>query len=117
MNVQFLPRRFAHLPSCPRNIKEWLASALPSKRAVHLFKGCQTVGEFEDKLGQMRDQCKGNAAYVQFLRETVLTAKEKEATVGSGCPFFQTKARCPFAKDTIGKPILSPDYIVVCVIL
>lgn len=102
------------MPSCPRNIKEWLASALPSKRAVHLKK---TVGEFEDKLGQKRDQCKGNAAYVQFLRETVLTAKEKEATVGSGCPFFQTKARCPFAKDTIGNPILSPDYIVVCVIL
>ena len=46
------------------------------------FKGCQTVGEFEDKLGQMRDQCKGDAAYVQFLRETLLTAKEKEATVG-----------------------------------
>lgn len=78
------------------------------------FKECRTVGEFEDKLGQMRDQCKGDAAYVEFLRETVLTAKEKEAVVGSACPFFQSKGGCPFAKDTSRKPILSPDYIVVC---
>ena len=62
----------------------------------------------------MRDQCKGDAPYVEFLRETVLTAKEKKAVVGSACPFFQSKAGCPFAKDTNGKPILSPDYIVVC---
>ena len=78
------------------------------------FKECKTVGEFEDKLGQMRDQCKGDAAYLAFLRITVMTAKVKEPTVGSACPFFQTKTGCPFAKDTSGKPILSPDYIVVC---
>jgi len=77
------------------------------------FKECKTVGQFEDKLGQMRNQCKGDAAYVEFLRETHLTAKEKEAVVGSACPFFQSKAGCPFAKDTNGKPILSPDFIVV----
>ena len=62
----------------------------------------------------MRDQCGGDAAYVEFLRETALTAKKKKADVGSACPFFQSKAGCPFAKDTSGKPILSPDYIVVC---
>ena len=80
------------------------------------FKECNTVGEFEDKLGQMRDQCKGDAAYLEFLRETVLTAKQKEAIVGSACPFFQSKGGCPFAKDASRdrKPILSPDYIVVC---
>ena len=78
------------------------------------FKECETVGEFENKLGQMREQCSGKAAYVEFLRETVLTAKTKKAIVGTTCPFFQTKAGCPFAKDTGGKPILSPDYIVVC---
>ena len=61
----------------------------------------------------MRDQCKGDAAYLEFLREAVLTAKEKEAVVGSACPFFQSKGGCPFAKDTSRKPILSPDYIVV----
>lgn len=91
-----------------------MASKCPAFQKGCPFKGCQTVREFEDKLGQMRDHCKGDATYVQFLRETVLTAKEKKATVGSACPFFQTKARCPFAKDTSGEPILSPDYIVVC---
>ena len=65
----------------------------------------------------MRNQCKGDAAYLEFLRVTVLTAKGKEADVGSSCPFFQTKGGCPFAKDTEGKPILSPDYIVVCFFL
>ena len=78
------------------------------------FKGCKTVGEFEDKLGQMRDQCKGDAAYLEFLRVTHLTAKGKELDVGSTCPLFQTKGGCPFAKDTSGKPVLFPDYIVVC---
>jgi len=50
---------------------------------------------------------------LEFPRETVLPAKKKEAIVGSTCPFFQSKGGCPFAKDTSGKPILSPDYIVV----
>ena len=62
----------------------------------------------------MRDQCKGDAAYVDFLRATVITAQDKEVDVGSSCPFFQTKGGCPFAKDTSEKPVLSPDYIVVC---
>ena len=77
------------------------------------FKACKTVGEFEDKLGQMRDRCKGDAAYVEFLREVLVTAKENEAVVGTACPFFQTKGGCPFAKDTKGNAIISPDYIVV----
>ena len=64
----------------------------------------------------MRDQCKGDAANLQFLRDVHTTAKEKEVAVGSPCPLFQTKGGCPFAKDTNGKPILSPDYIVVCLL-
>ena len=94
-----------------------MAAKCPAFKSGCPFKGCKTVGEFEDKLGQMRDQCKGDIAYLEFLRVTVLTAKEKEADVGSSCPFFQTKGGCPFAKDTSGKPILSPDYIVVCFFL
>ena len=101
---------FAKLPEEHKGV----AGKCPAFEKGCPFKGCKTVGEFEDKLGQMRDQCKGDPAYVEFLRETHLTAKMKEATVGSACPFFQTKARCPLAKDTSGKPILSPDYIVVC---
>ena len=101
---------FAKLPEEHKGV----ASKCPAFSNGCPFKECKTVGEFEDKLGKMRDQCKGNAAYLEFLRETVLTAKEKEAIVGSACPFFQSKAGCPFAKDTSGRPILSPDYIVVC---
>ena len=89
------------------------ANALPSKRAV-LLKNAKLLQSLKTKLGQMRDQCKGDAAYLKFLRETVMTAKVKKATVGSACPFFQTKTGCPLSKDTSGKPILSPDYIVVC---
>ena len=91
-----------------------MAARYPAFKSGCPFKGFKTVGEFEDKLGQTRDQCKGDAAYLEFLRITVLTAKEKEADVGSSCSFFQTKGGCPFAKDTSGKPILSPHYIVVC---
>ena len=91
-----------------------MAAKCPAFKSGCPFKGCETVGEFEDKLGEMRNQCKGVDAYLEFLRVTVLTAKGKEADVGSSCPFFQTKGGCPFAKDTKGKSILSPDYIVVC---
>ena len=101
---------FSKLPEEHKGV----AAKCPAFKAGCPFKECKTVGEFEDKLGEMRDQCKGDAAYVEFLRETVLTSKEKEATVGSTCPFFQTTGGCPFAKDTSGKPILAPDYIVVC---
>ena len=94
-----------------------MAAKCPAFKSGCPFKRCKTVGEFEDKIGEMRNQCKGDAAYLEFLRVTVLTAKGKEADVGSSCPFFQTKGGCPFAKDTEGKPILSPDYIVVCFFL
>ena len=102
---------FAKLPEEHKGV----ANKCPAFSKGCPFKECKTVGEFEHKLGQMRHQCKGHAAFLQFLRETHVTAKEKEAVVGSSCPFFQSRAGCPFAKDTNGKPILSPDYIVVCV--
>ena len=91
-----------------------MAAKCPAFKSGCPFKECKTVGEFEGKLGLMRAQCKGDAAYLEFLRVTHLTAKGKEVEVGSACPFFQTKCGCPFAKDTSGKPVLSPDYIVVC---
>ena len=103
---------------CPfsklREENKGVAAKCPAFKDGCPFKGCQTVGDFEDKLGLMRDQCKGDAGYVQFLRDTLQTAKEKAVDVGSACPFFKTKGGCPFDKDTSGKPILSPDYIVVC---
>ena len=65
----------------------------------------------------MRDKCKGNAAYLQFLRAILVTAEDKKVDVGKSCPFFQTKGGCPFAKDASEKPVLSPDFIVVCFVL
>lgn len=100
---------FAKLPE----EKKGVAAKCPAFKGGCPFKGCKSVGDFEGKLGQMRDECKGDAAYVQFLRDTVRVAKEKDVDIGSACPVFQTKGGCPFAKDTEGKPILSPDYIVV----
>ena len=79
-----------------------------------------TVGEFEAKLGEMREKHKksqnAQAASLLYLREIHRTAKVKEVDVGPACPFFQSKGGCPFAKDTSGKPIFSPDYIVVCLL-
>lgn len=98
---------FSKLPIREKGV----AAKCPAFESGCPFKGCKTVGEFKGKLGQMRDQCKGDAAYLEFLRITHLTAKGKEVDVGSACPFFQTKGFCPFAKDTSGKPVLSPDYI------
>ena len=76
-----------------------------------------TVEAFEAKLGEMRESHakspSGNATSLQYLREIHRAAKDKEVDIGSACPFFQTKGGCPFAKDTNGKAIFSPDYIVV----
>ena len=77
-----------------------------------------TVGEFKAKLGDMRESHlkspTANATSLQYLREIHRTAKDKVVDIGSACPFFQNKGGCPFAKDSSGKPIFSPEYIVVC---
>ena len=79
-----------------------------------------TIGEFEAKLGEMSEKHKklqnAQAASLLYLREIHRTAKVKEADVWSACPFFQSKGGCPLAKDISGKPIFSPDYIVVCLL-
>ena len=69
------------------------------------FAGCKSVGEFQEKLGEMRDQCKGDGAYQEFLKAVMLTSQQKEAELGRDCPFFSGKQGCPFAH---GKDILSP---------
>lgn len=91
-----------------------MAAKCPAFKNGCPFKECQTVGDLQDKLGEMRNSSKGDDVYVQFLRDMHHTAKVKAADVGSTCPVFQ--GGCPFAKDTKEKPILSPDYIVVCFI-
>ena len=58
-----------------------MAAKCPAFKSGRSFKGCETVGEFEDKLGEMRNMCKGVDAYLVFLRVIHLTAKGKEADV------------------------------------
>ena len=70
------------------------------------FAGCKSVGEFQEKLGEMRDQCKGDGAPQEFQWPAVMpTSQHEEAELGRDCPFFSGKQGCPFAH---GKDILSP---------
>ena len=100
---------FAKLPE----EKKGAAAKCPAFKEGCPFKGCKCIGDFECKLGEMRDQCKGDAAYVLFLRAVVMKAMQKEVDLGKECPFFKTKGGCPFATDTKGKPIVAPDYVMV----
>ena len=101
---------FANLPE----EKKGMAAKCPAFKQGCPFKGCKCVGEFQEKLAEMRDTCKGDGAYVEFHRALVRTAMQKEIDLGRQCPVFKTKAGCPFAHDTKGKPIIAPDYVVVC---
>ena len=64
-------------------------------------------------MGQMRDQSKGEAQWIEFLKDVVFLSKEKHVEYGTVSPqsFFQ--GGCPFAKDTEGNEILKPVYTVV----
>lgn len=78
-----------------------------------LFKECKTVGELQDKMGQMQDQCKGEAQWIEFLKDVIFLSKEKDIEYGNVSPPSFFKGGCPFAKDTAGKEILKPAYTVV----
>ncbi len=92
-----------------------IASKCPAFKGGCPFKNLKTVGDFQAKLGRMRDKCQGKAQYLEFLRSAHRIAQDKVVDEGRSCPFFDTKDGCPFAKDTSGKAIMSPDYKVVCV--
>ena len=77
------------------------------------FKQCKTVGELQDMMGQMRDQSKGEAQWIEFLKDVVFLSKEKNIEYGTVSPPSFFKGGCPFAKDTAGMEILKPAYTVV----
>ena len=77
------------------------------------FKQCKTVGELQDMMGQMRDQSKGEAQWIEFLKDVVFLSKEKHVEHGTVSPLSFFKSGCPFAKDNAGKEILKPAYTVV----
>lgn len=66
----------AHCPAfqkgkfCPYNVPEikGLAKGCPAFKNGCPFKGVKTVGEFKQKLGEMRDVCRGKANYNEALK-------------------------------------------------
>ena len=77
------------------------------------FKQCKTVGELQDMMGQMRDQSKGEAQWIEFLKDVHFLNKEKHVEYGTVSPQSSFKGGCPFAKDAAGREILKPAYTVV----
>ena len=71
------------------------------------------MGELQDMMGQMRDQSKGEAQWIEFLKDVVFLSKEKHVEQGTVSPLSFFKSGCPFAKDNAGKEILKPAYTVV----
>ena len=76
------------MPSYRENTNELPPIALSLRVVVRsnrarLWESFRTI-----KLGEMRDKCKGKAAYLESLRGVVRTAKDKAVDEGSTCPFF-----------------------------
>ena len=44
-----------------------LAGKCPAFKEGYPFKNCKCVGDFVEKITQMRDTCKGKAAYTKFF--------------------------------------------------
>lgn len=76
------------------------------------FANCKSVEQFQQKLGEMRDNCKGDGAYQEFLKAVMLKSKEKEVELGKGCPLFSLHG-CPFSHDAQGKDIMTPRSVTV----
>ena len=48
-----------------------LAGNCPAFKQGCPFKNCKSVGEFVEKMTQMRDTCKGKAAYTKFFDDAL----------------------------------------------
>lgn len=80
-----------------------LAGNCPAFKGGCPFKICKSVGEFVEKLTQMRDTCKGKAAYTKFFQE-LLAINEAAQKKQGNCPF--NAHVCPFSYDAQGKAII-----------
>ena len=67
------------------------------------FKICTSVGQFVEKLTQMRDTCKGKAAYTDFYQKLLAINEAGQKELGD-CPF--NAHVCPFNHDAKGKAIV-----------
>ena len=83
-----------------------LAGDCPAFKEGCPFKNCKSVGEFVEKLTQMRDQMKdstkGKRAAATFFSELHAVNTTAQQKLGK-CPF--NAYVCPFSHDAQGKPI------------
>ena len=80
-----------------------LAGNCPAFKGGCPFKICTSVGQFVDKLTQMRDTCKGKPAYIKFFQQLLAINDARQKELGN-CPF--NAYVCPFSHDARGKPII-----------
>ena len=80
-----------------------LAGNCPAFKEGCPFKNCKSVGEFVEKLTQMRDVSKGKEAYEKFFRELLAITESEQKKLGT-CPF--NAHVCPFSHDAEGKPVI-----------
>lgn len=84
-----------------------LATNCPAFKGGCPFKNCKSVGEFVEKMTQMRDQMQGSAkgkdALAKFMKELSLVNESEQKKLGA-CPF--NAHLCPFSRDAEGKPII-----------
>ena len=82
-----------------------LAGNCPAFKEGCPFKICKSVGDFVEKLTQMRDNCssKGKEAYIAFFKELLKINENEQKKLGN-CPF--NAHVCPFRYDAQGKAII-----------
>jgi len=82
-----------------------LAGKCPPFKEDCPFKICLSVGDFVEKLTQMRDTCiRGKAAHATFFKELLKINEDDQKKLGN-CPF--NAHVCPFRYDAQGKAIIS----------
>lgn len=84
-----------------------LAGNCPAFKGGCPFKNCKTVGEFVEKMTQMRDgiqdSAKGKTALAKFMQELQAVNESGQKKLGA-CPF--NAHVCPFSHDAQGKAII-----------
>lgn len=90
--------------------KKGIAAKCPEFAEGCPLKECKTVREIQEKMGQMRDDCKDGAAWIEFLKVAIMISKVKNLEFGTDTPSV-FKGGCPFAKDSAGKPIATPACV------
>ena len=83
---------------------KYVASNCPAFKDGCPFKNSKTVGEFVEKMTQMRDTCKGKDAYKSFIKQVIDVSKEEQNKLGN-CTF--NAYVCPFSRDAEGKALIA----------